>query len=252
MKNLDSHNDRSYRILADPLSQLMAYVIDLESLYQDKNKSTFEDYISFLQNECLDVETKLNNTLTYLKTTHLKDEVKQRFLRYSKRLNTLLFEFEKELKTHNISRNIVLENAFDFEIEINSTFKPENLLPNYLEIEKEFKDFIKNDSPSLNNNRQTANKVIFIDNSSYQSFDVYMKDYLVEPFVDLSYLFQRLLERKIISHVKHLDFAEWLFQNKYISESTMDVIIKNNGFRSLSKSTSAQRENNFNIVFNLY
>lgn len=87
-------------------------------------------------------------------------------------------------------------------------------------------------------------------NKSFDKFEEYVKNYIIEPYADYSYLFQRMLKLKIIKPITHLDFAEWLFENNYITEITKDEIIKNRGFRSLEKSSSLQRENNFNNIFN--
>lgn len=92
---------------------------------------------------------------------------------------------------------------------------------------------------------------IFFETISNDNFNNYIKLHIVEPYVDYSYLFQRMLKENIIVKTKHLDFTNWLFDNQYISENIKDLFIEKGGFRSLSKSYSTQRENNFNNVFNL-
>ena len=105
--------------------------------------------------------------------------------------------------------------------------------------------------PQQINNPVSLLTSIFIETISNNNFNNYLKLHIVEPYVDYSYLFQRMLKENIIVKTKHLDFTNWLFDNQHISENIKDLIIKNNGFRSLSKSHSIQRENNFNNVFNL-
>lgn len=107
------------------------------------------------------------------------------------------------------------------------------------------------EQPQQKNNSETSTSTIFIETISNEKFNNYLKLHIVEPYVDYSYLFQRMLKENIIVKTKHLDFVNWLYSNNHITENIKDLIIKNNGFRSLSKSYSTQRENNFNNVFNL-
>jgi len=136
-------NENLYRIFSDKLSRVIAYVEDLTVLFKSKKESDTDTYISFLQLQIPNIEEELQNILDYLKTTLLKERVKQRFFKYSKQLNKLLFEFENELIRLNATRNNELENAFNFELDNNYTIANNELLPNYLEIEKDFRNFIK-------------------------------------------------------------------------------------------------------------
>ena len=90
---------------------------------------------------------------------------------------------------------------------------------------------------------------IFYDKTQITKFNEYIKLHMIENYVDYSYLFQRLMEDKFIIKKIHLFYAELLLKNGYIKEIDMDLIIKNGGFRSLKKSYSIQRENNFNNIF---
>ncbi|RVT78552.1 hypothetical protein EOD40_04775 [Flavobacterium sufflavum] len=131
-------------------------------------------------------------------------------------------------------------NYFSFFDSITATVKAKYFL--YKEcLEHEIKKIEEFQSPLYD---------IFCDKSQIINFNKYTKLHIVEPYIDYSYLFQRLLNENIITKIPHLNFAELLFRNKYINENIMDTINKNSGFRTLKKSFSAQRENNFNNVFN--
>lgn len=230
MENTEFENQRYYRMLPDRLNQLIADVTDLENLYKSKKDSATVEYISFLQFECPEIETKLNKVLTYLKTTHLKDEAKQRFLRYSKRLNVLLFEFEDELKRLNSSRNIELENAFDFELDNDYTIESNKLLPNYLEIEKEFKDFIKIEEIPIGkneylNNSYRVNKVVIqqhtdiFSNNGFELFSYILENH-IQPkgksgrYADLSYYYWEMYNSKPkYIHQRPESFKNWFCIN---------------------------------------
>jgi hypothetical protein len=91
----------------------------------------------------------------------------------------------------------------------------------------------------------------FEDIEKYNIFIKYVKLHIIEPYLDFSYLYQRLLERKFIKYVKQKDFIKWLFENDFINEKTFYSFDAKGQFYSLNKSTTPQRENNFNNLFKL-
>jgi hypothetical protein len=109
---------------------------------------------------------------------------------------------------------------------------------------------LKNYITKLIQNTNAKQDNLFLKSNSFNNFNQYIKLHIIEPYVDYSYLFQRMLNEKIIDKIRHIDFIEWLFINEYITEKTKDEFIKKEGFRSLKKSYSLSRENNFNNVFN--
>lgn len=114
-------------------------------------------------------------------------------------------------------------------------------------------DFLKNRKQQIEKPQQnnfSTNK-IFVETKSLENFKNYLRLHILEPYVDYSYLFQRMLIENIIKKTKHLEFVNWLFKNKFITESIKDKFIEKGSFRTLNKSFSTQRENNFNNVFNL-
>lgn len=99
-------------------------------------------------------------------------------------------------------------------------------------------------------NKEIKNK-IFYDVETFEKFEIYVSKHIIEPYVDYSYLFQRMLILKLIHKKTHLEYVNWLIDNNYTNEKTKDLVIVNKGFRTLRKSYSTQRENNFNNVFNI-
>lgn len=120
-----------------------------------------------------------------------------------------------------------------------------------------YKDYLENEIRILEKEsikEQEFNKSIqlyFSNKTSYNNFIKYTELHIIEPYVDFSYLFQRMKSEQMILKTKQLDFINWLFENEYIKEKTKDLCLQNRGFRSLNKSSSINRENNFNNVFNL-
>lgn len=90
---------------------------------------------------------------------------------------------------------------------------------------------------------------IFKDYNTFELFKLYIKRHIIEHYVDYSFLFQRLLNGKLIYRIRHKTFMYWLKEDKYITEATLDKFLQNDGFRSPSKSFSIQRDNNFNNIF---
>jgi hypothetical protein len=92
---------------------------------------------------------------------------------------------------------------------------------------------------------------IFKSGEVYGNFIKYIQVYIVEPYVDYSYLFQRMLNEKLIHRIKHKDFVEWLKENRLIKNKDYVAFFEKGGFYSLKKSTSVHRENNFNLIFKM-
>ena len=142
---------------------------------------------------------------------------------YKKAINeTTLFHYAKDSK------------EFKKELKLLKSLK-KNIVPNGSQVEK----------TSINTKLEHP----FIVPNAKELFLEYISKYIVEPYVDYSYLFQRLLCEKFITRLTHIQFMDWLAENNYISKKIQDNFIEKRAFRSLDKSTSSNRENNFNIVF---
>lgn len=95
--------------------------------------------------------------------------------------------------------------------------------------------------------------LIFINDKVYQSFKQYTTSkskYIIDYYIDYSFLKKRLEEERLIHNIKDNDFMRVLYEEmKLISERDYkDYQIKNKLY-SLNKSSSVARENNFINVF---
>jgi hypothetical protein len=110
---------------------------------------------------------------------------------------------------------------------------------------KKSTNYLPNKNPIITENPYPK---IFINVLSYQIFKKYYDFGLVNPYKDLSFLFQQLKsEKKRLLSIKHLEFAEWLLKEEFITEKVFIDISNKKGFDS--KSNSAERLNKyFNIV----
>lgn len=95
-------------------------------------------------------------------------------------------------------------------------------------------------------------KDIFKDETTFKSFEKYIKERIVEPYADLSYLFQRLINEKLLlGTIPHIDFAKWMLDNDFISSGDFGKISEERGFRSYTKSETSERIQKFNTTFGL-
>lgn len=89
---------------------------------------------------------------------------------------------------------------------------------------------------------------VFINYESESLFREYMENHIIDPFIDVSFIFQQMKADKLIRGIKHLDFAEWLKNKGLISDKEYSKIYENRTFRALRKCTAGHRQNNY---FNL-
>jgi hypothetical protein len=93
---------------------------------------------------------------------------------------------------------------------------------------------------------------IFKNKKIYECFIEYTQKHIIEFYTDYSYLKKRLEKHKFIHRHTDNDFIDFLKDDiKLISEKDFDNYIKNDSkLKSLDKSFSVSRENNFNNIFN--
>jgi hypothetical protein len=242
-----------YAITNNKIDSLRAFLNNSKVLYHsNKNDLNNNDFLEWLKLTCYLIEEKIENTIDYYQHNNASLKTINKAKDKCNDLSILLNKFKLELLSFGFGANdysIYIKerkDAFDFDLDKEKKV----LLENHLEIKKEFLDIIKIEAPQQKINSTILNS-FFIENTSFEKFNQYLELHIVEPYVDYSYLFQRMLKEKIIVRTKHLDFTNWLFTNRYITENIKDLFIEKGSFRSLSKSYSTQRENNFNNVFNL-
>jgi hypothetical protein len=92
---------------------------------------------------------------------------------------------------------------------------------------------------------------VFTNESNFKKFYEYKKNHILDIYIDYSYLYQRMLKEKFIYSIKHKEFINWLSRFELIKDHEYHKLNEKGGFMSLHKSTSIQRTNNFNIVFEI-
>lgn len=116
-------------------------------------------------------------------------------------------------------------------------------------------DFVANNSGAigLSNPIDTENKnmfsSLFLNSDVYNCFLEYQK-HIIDFYIDYSYLKKRMEFEKLIHYHRDNDFMKMVFEDvKLISEKNYNEYYINGKLKSLSKSFSVQRQNNFNLVF---
>lgn len=90
---------------------------------------------------------------------------------------------------------------------------------------------------------------VFKEYNTFLNFKKYTKNHIIEPYKDYSYLFQRLKNDNLIHNKKHLEFVDWLFEKKFITEKVKEMFYSKNGFESLNNSKKDSRIHNYNLLF---
>ena len=83
----------------------------------------------------------------------------------------------------------------------------------------------------------------------YINFKKYISSFILEYHIDYSFIFQKMLKKKLIYRIKHKEFITWLFKHEFINQRIFDKLDSYKSLKSLRKSSSEARENNFNNTF---
>jgi hypothetical protein len=93
---------------------------------------------------------------------------------------------------------------------------------------------------------------LFLSFDVYKCFEEYTKKHIIDFHSDFSYLKKRLENHKLIYYHRDNDFINFIFNDmQLIKKNEYDSYFTkyDSKFKSLNKSASTQRENNFNNVF---
>jgi hypothetical protein len=91
---------------------------------------------------------------------------------------------------------------------------------------------------------------IFKSGTVYNKFLAYTENHIIDPYLDYSYLKKRLEHDGLIHRTKDNEFMRMVYkENNLISEKRYEDYLIKGKLLSLNKSSSVQRENNFNNLF---
>lgn len=84
--------------------------------------------------------------------------------------------------------------------------------------------------------------------SSYRLFKTYSENYIIDTHLDYSFIYQQLKKDQYLHPISHRVFKEFLWRNKFITDKQNQVLSIKGQFYSLTKSTNANRLNNYNNI----
>jgi hypothetical protein len=108
---------------------------------------------------------------------------------------------------------------------------------------------VRDSQDHVNSENKNPYPLVFLNFDVYNCFLEYQK-HIIDFYIDFSYLKKRLENEKLIHYHKDNDFMRIVFEEiKLISEKRHNEYFVMGKLKSLKKSFSTQRENNFNIIF---
>lgn len=175
---------------------------------------------------------------------------------FQQEYNDLITDFidineEDFIKQYLASQNQILSREYRFKVELNRNESLEVMQfvsdEFYIEFEYSARAKIKFLEGKLN-----PYPLLFTSGKVYNDFLFYTSPgrYILDYYIDFSYLKKRLESEGLIYRIKDNDFMKIIHGNmKLISDRDYEKYISKNKLSSLNKSTSANRENNFNNTF---
>ncbi|MFD0977841.1 hypothetical protein [Salinimicrobium gaetbulicola] len=128
----------------------------------------------------------------------------------------------------------------------------------FFQEEKEYLSYVKENLPAEVKEQEDIFSNPFpevfkgSDNRAFLLFKEYLEQHVIAPYVDISFLFQQLRRDGLLYRIKHSDFTLWLKENHFISNKVFEILLAHGHFRSLSKSSSEHRVNNYRLIREKY
>ena len=160
------------------------------------------------------------------------------------------------------SQNKIINKTIEYFIPVNGyeslelmQFVKKDFIDEFIRSSKKKIEFLENRSYILNTSIIEVNKVnpyplIFISAEVYLKFIEYTSKHIIDYYLDYSYLKKRLEHENLIHSIKDNEFMRILYEKmELISKKDYEKYSLKNKLSSLNKSSSANRENNFNNIF---
>ncbi len=235
-----------------------------------KYKERIEMYVSGVQYNSLD-QTKIR---AWIYSRLLKYETFVEFLKPI--LSVKIPEYDFDVIDRDVFDNLdeiellwqkkMINYSVNNEVKIHSPLNQKKALNSLIQelAEMDYEEgtnIFKNDIEYLKNLRDTSTDTsiprvsvyeIFNDKKHFDYFEEFVNKYIVDPYKDFSYLYQRMTAEGFIIKQPHKDFMFWLKKYEYIDAKLFEKLMKKGGFESLGKSgASGIRVNNFNVIFHI-
>ena len=130
-------------------------------------------------------------------------------------------------------------------------FVSEDFFDEYKSTAKRKIEFLQNNLHSISISNIDLNPYpnLFVSREVYNGFMIYVSNYIVEPYIDYSYLKKRLENDGLTHRITDKKFMLFIYEElNLISEKMYFHFLDKDKFRSLRKSNSTHRENKFNLA----
>lgn len=187
--------------------------------------------------------------------------------KYSEQLQDFLEDISNSIEVDFIEKcineqNSILEKTLKYYIKIDNNnsinvmrFVSENFLDEYIISSKRKIKFLQEkllECNATSDSELNPYPFLFVSREVYDGFIIYTSNHIIDFYIDFSYLKKRLEILGLIHKTTDKEFMRFIYDElKLISENRYNSFLVENKLRSLRKSYSTQRENNFNIVFGL-
>lgn len=88
------------------------------------------------------------------------------------------------------------------------------------------------------------------DDLAFKLFMSYIEQYLMEPFKDFSFIFQKMKRDGLVRNITHLGFANWAFDQNFIDKDLFERIQEEGQFWALKKVDFPKRSKPYYILKN--
>jgi len=242
---IDKKNNYSEILLADFKKVLSLIEQDLEDYVLDNSKTNPDNIKDLINNKIL---AQYHNSITLFKQNYNTYEMVNSVF---KDPVTFFIDIENMKKMSLLFNKAIASTIEKYKkyIDKDSAF--------YKKYKEEHKFILKSEKKNKKKFKEKKHedniewKDIFKEKSVYKQFIKYAKKHIINRFIDYSFIFQKMKHHEIIHNYTHFKYIDWLRDNNFITDKDYEEFVKNAGFRSLSKSSSEQRENNFNNIFSL-
>lgn len=264
MNNLSHYQNRIYDKLLPKLGKTEPYdeILRLSLLYRqikdiEKDNFLFKEF-----------KTIINNSLYF----HLKSKEEFYDLDSFKDIyETLIKEFIEDntdadendfIDSYINSQNEIINKTIEYFIPVSGyesleliQFLKKDFFEEFIRSSKKKIKFLENRLNVLNATKNRVKEVnsyplIFISANIYLKFIEYTHKHIIDYYLDYSYLKKRLENLNLIHSIKDNEFMRILYEEmELISKKDYEEYSIKNKLSSLNKSSSTNRENNFNSIF---
>ena len=264
MNNLTHYQNRIYEKLLPKLGKTEPYqeLLRLSLLYRQIKDIKKDDFL-FEKFKAI-----INNSLYF----HLKS--KEEFYdldRFKDIYQTLVKEFIEDnldanendfIDSYINSQQEIINKTIEYFIPVSGyesleliQFLKKDFFDEFIRSSKKKIEFLENRLYVLNASKTQVNEVnpyplIFVSANIYLKFIEYTHKHIIDYYLDYSYLKKRLEHENLIHSIKDNEFMRILYEEmELISKKDYEEYSLKNKLSSLNKSSSTNRENNFNNIF---